>query len=122
MNILLISSVAIGGAVGATARFAISLIPFGTLIANILGCFILGAVYEMGEWVAINPNARAMISVGIIGALTTFSTFTLETLNLLRKHEWFPAFLYMMLSIVIGFIACVLGIFTVRLISRVIDT
>ena len=90
--------------------------------ANILGCFMLGAVYEVGEWVSINPNARAMISVGIIGALTTFSTFTLETLNLLRKHEWVPAFLYMMLSIVIGFIACVLGIFAVRLVGRLIDT
>jgi fluoride exporter len=130
MNGILVLAVALGGAIGATARYTIShlvslrgesLFPWGTLIANLLGCFMLGLVYEMSELVALNPNAKAMISVGLIGALTTFSTFTLETINLLRKQQWCPAFLNMMVSILAGFAACVFGIFVIRLAARAIS-
>ena len=127
MSLLLLSSVALGGAVGATARFAIShftslrgatLLPWGTLLANIIGCFLLGALHELSDLIPIGEHTRAMLSVGLIGALTTFSTFTLETINLVRNHEWMPAILNLLVSIVVGFAACVAGIFVIRVITR----
>ena len=128
MNPLLVLSVALGGAAGATARFAISyavhlrsvgLFPWGTLIANILGCFLLGAFFQLSELVTINPNVKAMISVGLIGALTTFSTFTLESLNLIKKQEWIPAIVNIGVSLAAGFAACIVGICIVRQIAKI---
>ncbi len=123
MNALLLVSVALGGAVGATARFIISyavaqrvgsLFPWGTLTVNVTGCFLLGLFVEVSQVVSIGPNARALISVGVIGALTTFSTFALETITLLRAREWQPALLNIAMSVVFGLAACVLGIIVAR--------
>lgn len=127
MSIATVVSVAIGGAFGAVSRFMIStavaqrlpvVFPWGTLVANVIGCFILGALYEASSSITLSPTFRAMLSVGFIGALTTFSTFTLETVNLLREGEWNLVFLNVAGSLVFGFVACVLGLWAVRLAVR----
>lgn len=93
------SMIAIGGAAGAALRFFISNImlqwlgkgfPFGTLLVNILGSFLLGLVYALVEHgqVDIIPW-RTLVIIGFLGAFTTFSTFSLDSLLLLQQgHMW----------------------------------
>lgn len=93
------SMIALGGAAGASLRFFISQImmqwlgkgfPFGTLLVNIVGSFLLGLVYglvEQGQ-VEIIPW-RTLVIIGFLGAFTTFSTFSLDSLLLLQQgHLW----------------------------------
>jgi CrcB protein len=127
VNALLLIAIAAGGAVGAVGRHVISFFvsqklgpffPWGTLVANVLGCFLIGTVFELSERINLGPNARAMISIGLIGALTTFSTFAIETINLIREREWAPALLNISISIVAGLGACALGMLAVRLVTH----
>jgi CrcB protein len=127
MNPLHLLSVALGGAFGAVSRFVIAHalgqrlamgIPWGTLVANVVGCFLLGALYEAGRWAPLNPNVRGLLSVGFVGALTTFSTFTLETINLMRGGKWALVTANVAASLVLGFAACVAGLWTVRVVLR----
>ena len=120
-------SVGFGGALGAMCRFGISyaiaqrsasLFPWGTLAANVAGCFLLGALYEAGSWIAIDPELRFTIAVGFLGALTTFSTFTLETLNLVRDKEWGMAVLNVGANGVIGIAACLAATWLVRALGK----
>lgn len=91
-------AVAVGGGVGALMRFAISRwaagaigtgFPWGTLVVNALGAFLIGFLFA---WFAqrllgIAPATRALVLTGVLGALTTFSTFSLETLELVQGGE-----------------------------------
>lgn len=128
MNYTLYGCIALGGAVGALARYALSVwvynkgdfvFPWGTFVVNILGCFILGLVYVWGtEKLMIGPNARAFLAVGVIGAFTTFSTFSLETLNILKDGEIKIALLNTVGSVVLGLLAVWLGTVTAGLLSK----
>ncbi|MHB1459681.1 MAG: fluoride efflux transporter CrcB [Armatimonadota bacterium] len=80
----------IGGALGALTRYGVSttisrlsgsLLPVGTLVVNLVGCFLIGLVFGLGEVRGISPNFRLFFITGFLGALTTFSTFSLETVN-----------------------------------------
>jgi CrcB protein len=92
MGFQMILAVAFGGAIGATARFLISTgvhkivgagFPYGTLTVNLLGSFIIGFLYLYFEQV-ISPYQKALLVTGMLGALTTFSTFSLETMLMLH--------------------------------------
>lgn len=98
-NLLLIG---LGGALGAIARYwlggrvqALSGsfgFPYGTLGVNVLGCFAIGLMAYLVEGRGLlTPETRALLIVGLLGAFTTFSTFGLETLNLLREGQLAPA-------------------------------
>ena len=101
--------IATGGAVGACLRFFCTglvdswfgkALPFGTLAVNIIGSFLLAVLYgfiERGE-IAEQPF-RALIGVGMLGALTTFSTFTIETLTLLENGLWIKALANILLNV-----------------------
>ncbi len=100
--------VALGGAVGASLRYLISLFmiqvfgtgfPFGTLLVNVIGSFFMGIVYAYGEHMHESHVLKAVISVGMLGALTTFSTFSNETLLLFQRGEWLQAFLNVLLNV-----------------------
>ncbi|MBM7071899.1 fluoride efflux transporter CrcB [Shewanella sp. 202IG2-18] len=110
--------VALGGAVGASLRYLISLFmiqvfgtgfPFGTLLVNIIGSFFMGIVYAFGEHMHESHILKAFIGVGMLGALTTFSTFSNETLLLFQRGEWIQAFLNVLLNVGICLFMVYLG-------------
>lgn len=103
--------VALGGALGAWLRYAISgwvydrlgvWFPWGTLVVNLLGSLGMGVALAFVEERMISPELRMGVLVGLVGALTTFSTFELETLQLLRDGEWGWAWLYFAGSAFLG--------------------
>ncbi len=108
-------SIAAGGAVGALLRFWASNgvhallgrgFPYGTLTVNVVGSLIMGFLYVMFlERMTVEPEVRAALLVGLLGAFTTFSTFSIETLNLIEQAEYYKAVLNMLLSV----LGCVLA-------------
>ena len=98
----LLIMIAIAGAVGALGRYGISTalskafatsgFPWGTLAVNVIGCFIIGYVMHVGlNTDMIPPDWRIAITVGFLGALTTFSSFSYETVQLIEKTEYMLA-------------------------------
>ncbi len=129
MSLSHILSVGLGGALGAIARFSLAyfiaqrsavLFPWGTLAANLIGSFLIGVLYEGSTWLTIAPAVRAMIGVGFLGALTTFSTFTLETLNLVHDGEWLFGVLNLAANLVLGFGACLGAVYLTRMVGRMV--
>ncbi|MBO2700660.1 fluoride efflux transporter CrcB [Shewanella algae] len=103
-----LTAVALGGATGAVLRYLISIFvlqlfgsgfPFGTLAVNVLGSFLMGMIYALGELSHISPEIKALVGVGFLGALTTFSTFSNETLLLIQGGELLKAFLNVALNL-----------------------
>lgn len=113
MNQILL--IAVGGATGAVLRFVVSGwvysmlgrdFPYGTLVVNVFGSLVMGLCFALlVERMMSGPEWRAFLMVGLLGALTTFSTFSIETLNLLEDGELFKAFSNVMASVLL----CLLG-------------
>ena len=111
--------VASGGAVGAVARWAIGGwvlhrtggdFPWGTLVVNLLGCFVAGVLAGLiVRHDAFSPDARLFLMTGILGGFTTFSAFGVDTAYLIRRREYLPATGYVMASVV-GGIAILFGV------------
>ncbi|MBR4513972.1 MAG: fluoride efflux transporter CrcB [Lachnospiraceae bacterium] len=106
--------VALGGALGAVARYAISLIPFKsefpvlTLITNILGALLIGFIVGVtSEKDGISENTVLFWKTGVCGGFTTFSTFSLEAYNLMEKKQYVLGGTYVVLSCV----CCIAGVF-----------
>lgn len=105
--------VAFGGAIGAVLRYLIGLIPLSqkngfpikTFLINVIGCFIIGIIAALSEKNSLNPKIVLFIKVGFCSGFTTFSSFALETHELLEKGSFFIAILYIFLSILVGFFA-----------------
>ncbi len=115
--------IALGGAIGALMRYGISglphryvdsVFPWGTLTVNIIGAFLIGFLWGTSERVDIAPNMRTFLFVGVLGAFTTFSTYSLESINLLRDGEIKLALAYMLTSNVACIGLCFLGFITSR--------
>ncbi len=82
--------VLLGGALGALVRYGVTTLstkahatafPMGTLYVNLAGCFMIGLIFGLGELRGVNPQFRLFFVTGFLGALTTFSTYTLETVH-----------------------------------------
>ena len=112
--------VALGGSVGAVLRFYLSNLsdslfgkqfPFGTLAVNVLGSFAIAVLYGLIERgsIAVMPY-RFLIGVGLLGALTTFSTFSIETLALLQNGLWVKAAVSVALNVLVCLFAAYLGL------------
>ena len=85
--------------------------PYGTLAVNLVGCFIIGFLSAIAEEkFFLGPNGRLLLMIGFCGAFTTFSTFMLETGNLIKDGEISRAFLNVAVSLIIGFVVFRLGI------------
>lgn len=118
--------VALGGSIGAVTRYLVSNwaaekfgaeFPYGTLIVNVIGCFIIGAFMTMAtERLIINPYWRLLVTVGFVGGLTTFSSFSYETFRLLQDADLVMALYNIVLNLILGFCATWMGISLVRLI------
>lgn len=116
--------VGVGGFAGSVARFLSqqfiarhypSSFPWGTLLVNITGCFIIGLVYALSEkGTLISPEMRLLLATGFCGGFTTFSTFAFENITLMRDGELLYTFLYIAASVIIGFAAAFLGVFLVK--------
>ena len=113
--------VSLGGAVGSAARFWISglvadrigqTFPFGTLVVNVTGSFIIGILAAMsvpeGRWL-LSPSAREFLMIGVCGGYTTFSSFSLQTLALAQEGDWFRVAANSFASIVCCLVAVWLG-------------
>ena len=115
MNLLLIS---LGGALGALARYFVSIsvgtvtkygFPLGTLIANVVGCFLVGLLIGSGAG-AKSQELRLGFGVGFLGALTTFSTFSAETFQQALDGNWGVATTNVLTNVVLCMIAVYLGV------------
>lgn len=123
LNILVVAA---GGSIGAVSRYLVSTwaaerfgasFPYGTLIVNVVGCFIIGIFMTMTtERFIINPYWRLLITVGFVGGLTTFSSFSYETFRLLEDADMMMAFYNIALNLALGFFATWLGIGAARLV------
>lgn len=121
-----IVAVAVGGAVGALARYGIAagsaglllrwrgpeavFFPWGTLIANVVGAFLMGVLFQLfSQRFADHESLRLLLTTGFLGALTTFSTFALEGVSLWQGGNHTLALGYIILSNLLGLSAVWLG-------------
>lgn len=121
--------IALGGAIGSVLRFLTSLVaaqwfgaefPYGTLIVNLSGAFVIGLVQEIGSDTLLIPdNARIFITTGMMGGLTTYSTFSYETVRLMETNAWHQAWINIVVTTTIALSLCFLGIAVGRLVLHV---
>jgi CrcB protein len=117
--------IGIGGALGSMARFWASgfvarhfgeTFPFGTLLVNITGSFVIGFFATLtgpdGRWLA-PASFRAFFAIGICGGYTTFSSFSLQTLNLVRENEW----LYAIANAIFSLVLCMAAVWAGHLLA-----
>lgn len=116
-QLLTVSLIAVAGAVGALARYGTSVgmkhlcgdgFPVGTLVVNVVGCFLLGILAQLGEQ-QVSPHLRLIVGVGFLGAFTTFSTFGVETVSRFQQGETGVALGNVALNLLVGLGAVVLG-------------
>jgi fluoride exporter len=125
MNLVLL--IAGAGALGSLSRYALSgaiyaalgqNFAYGTLVVNVVGSFLLGLLMQIGlSTDMIPPHLRTTIAIGFIGAFTTFSTFTYETVQYIQEGAWSTALLNIAMSLILGIAAVFAGIYTGRLIA-----
>ncbi len=117
-------SIAVGGAAGAVLRYLVSGwaytllgqgFPWGTLVVNLIGSFLIGFLWQLFEYVPISPNMRSMIFIGGLGAFTTFSTFAFESLNLFRDGDIRLGVLNILAADVFGILLGLLGVILGRM-------
>jgi CrcB protein len=111
--------VAIGSAIGGVARYLVgglvqrlldTTFPAGTLLINITGSLLLGMIVRYSsETIALTPELRAFLAIGLCGGYTTFSSFSYETVTLLEDGEWARASLYVAASLLLSLAGTLLG-------------
>jgi CrcB protein len=116
--------VALGSAIGGVSRYLLgglvqrmldTTFPAGTLLVNITGSFLLGAIIRYAlETPSLSPEVRAFLTIGFCGGYTTFSTFSYETMALLEDGEWARAGVYITASVILSLIATFLGLALAR--------
>jgi len=115
-----------GSAIGGGLRYWLSndvykylpvTFPYGTLAINIIGSFILGIIiFIFDEKELLNNQVKIFLTIGFCGGFTTFSTFSLETFNLIRDSEY----LFAALNIISSLLVCIAGVFLAYIISKLI--
>ncbi len=124
MNATLILAVAAGGAIGSVARYMMGVaatrafglaFPWGTLIVNIGGSFLIGVLIELFALKADLPQeVRVFLTVGICGGFTTFSTFSLDAWAMIERGEWWQAAAYVSASVLLSIGGLAAGLYAVR--------
>ncbi len=109
-----------GGAVGAVLRFWVSTgvyqllgrsFPWGTLVVNVIGSFMMGLLFVLFlERSMVSGELRGAVLIGLLGAFTTFSTFSIETLTLIEQADYLKALLNALLSVTVCILACWAGL------------
>jgi CrcB protein len=120
---------AAGGAIGTVLRYSLSgltyraansVFPWGTLCVNLAGSFVIGLLWGIFEIQNLSSNMRNFIFIGILGGFTTFSTFTLESLNLFRDGEIRLALTNVLASNIIGLALVFAGFLFARYVINLI--
>ena len=121
MKILL--AIGLGSFIGGVSRYLLtffiqnkflSTFPYGTLVVNITGCFLIGIIYGLSEKGNISAEWRLFLATGIMGGFTTFSSFSNETVSMMREAQYWQAFSYVGISIIIGLAATFGGISLIK--------
>ena len=118
-------AVAVGGALGSIARYALSTwifdvsshkFPYATLAVNVLGSFFMGILFVIiVEKAALPTEMRSLLMIGFIGAFTTFSTFSLDALGLWQNGHIFMSVVYMLATVILCLFAISSAIWLTRL-------
>ena len=112
--------IALGGAIGTLLRyiaggldyrFSGGVFPISTLVVNVTGSLVIGFLWGIVDRFTVSPNVRLFVFIGILGGYTTFSTFSLETFNLMRDGEYRIALMNVILSVILSITAVFLGYF-----------
>ncbi len=119
--------ICIAGALGTGARYLIGIwaeqrlgkdFPYGTLIVNVAGCFLIGLVMHLAlRTTAISPALRPILATGFLGGLTTYSSFNYDTTRLLQAGAHGTAVFYFVMTIALCFTAGLLGMGAARLVA-----
>lgn len=119
-----IVAVALGGALGSVTRYAIVVLmarwlgtgfPFGTIAVNFVGCTVMGILVELSALVwSPPPEVRSFALVGILGGLTTFSSFALDTGVLWERHSEISAFIYVAATLLLALGGFFTGMYVIR--------
>ena len=122
-------TIAAGGAAGALLRYLVSGwtyallgsgFPWGTLVVNLLGSFLIGFLWQLFSDSALSPAMRNLIFTGVLGAFTTFSTFALESFFLFRDGETGLGLANMLLSNILGIVLLFAGVIAGRLLAALL--
>lgn len=119
--------VGLGGFLGANARYLLdnwiaarygTSFPYGTMVINVSGSFVIGLFLVLvTERFVVHPHWRLFFAVGFLGAYTTFSTFSFESLALIKDGCWLLSLLNIVGSVVLGLMAALSGVLIARLFS-----
>lgn len=128
MNTLTIVAVASGGAIGATLRLLIHTtvnksfihaLPLGTLVVNLIGSLLVGMLFAYFHFnTSLSPHIKTFLVTGILGALTTYSTFAIESFFLLESGHYIHAFANMALNLFGTILFAGLGYFTILYMTK----
>ena len=107
-------AVAAGGAIGALLRFSLvthTSIPFAILFANVLGSCLMGVLVggQHASWLNMSLTSQSFLMVGMLGAFTTFSTFSLEAFMMMQEGQLKLAAVYVLASVVLAILAFAIG-------------
>ena len=125
MHLKILLLIGTGSFIGGVSRYLLSQLiqnksltafPFGTLSVNLVGCLLIGIVFGLAEKGNISPEMRLFFATGLLGGFTTFSAFSSETVGLINSAQYNYAIIYVLASVLIGFILTFLGMLAIKLI------
>lgn len=121
--------IAFGGSLGAVSRYLISkniqsifnqVLPLGTLFVNVIGSFLIGFLFYLFDYVIVPGEIKSFLTIGFLGAFTTFSTFSLETINLFKAGEIKLGITNILTNNILCLVMVILGILASRLLLKAI--
>jgi CrcB protein len=116
--------VGFGGFFGSIFRYLIYLLsyniigsnfPFGTLLVNVLGCFLIGLIYQIfNDVISLSDNLKLFMTIGFLGGFTTFSAFSLDVFFLYQSNSKFVAIIYILITLILSLLAMLGGMWVCK--------